>query len=447
MGEKSIYQELKKRVRDLEKAVSERVRRERAYLETEERYQIHFSLANDVIYTIDRDFILTSVSPNVERLLGYRADELMGRSLGEVGVIPPEYAAKAMGEIRRVLRGERIISSTYQFITRDGSVKYGEVSGVPFVCDGTAKAVISVARDITDRVEMERSLRESEERFRAIFESAQDCIFIKNTELEYVFVNPCMEKVFGFPSGEILGRRNEEIYTDGSGAESVEIDLCVLSGEVVEGEYSRTIGDKTLTFHAIKVPMRDSTGRITGLCGIARDITERKRSEELLQAKEKELAGQARYLEEMNIALRVLLDSREKEKRHARETIVSRARKVIYPYLEKIEAGSLDEESRTYLNIIRTNLDELLAPYTNPLSQHYLDFTPMEMRIADLIKQGKSTKEMAGMLNVSPFAVSFHRNNIRRKCGILNTKKNLRSYLTAIEQQEPWQDRQDEPVI
>jgi len=136
----------------------------------------------------------------------------------------------------------------------------------------------------------------------------------------------------------------------------------------------------------------------------------------------------------MNITLKVLLDYREREKKHAQEAIVSKARKVIYPYLEKVEACTLDEECRVYLNIIRDNLDEFLAPYWNPSSQQYLDFTPMEMRIADLIKQGKSTKEIASMLKVSPFAVSFHRSNIRKKCGIHNEKKNLRAYLATMDQ-------------
>jgi PAS domain S-box-containing protein len=282
---------------------------------------------------------------------------------------------------------------------------------------------------------MEKTLHESEERFRTIFESAQDCIYIKNLNLEYVFVNPCIENVFGLSSEEILVKKKEEdLFAEGIESDINETDQSVLGGDVVEGEYSRLIHGSLLTFHVIKVPMRDSTGKVTGLCGIARDITERKRFEQQLLAKERELAHQARYLEEMNITLKVLLDSREKEKKQAQETIVSKVRKIIYPYLEKMDASNLDEENRIYLSIIRSNLDEFLSPYINPLSQQYMNLTSMEMRIADLIKQGKSTKEIAGMLKVSPFAVSFHRNNIRKKCGLLNAKKNLRVYLNTIEQ-------------
>jgi PAS domain S-box-containing protein len=435
MNEKSIYQELKRRVSELEHAAAERCCAEDILRETADKYHIHFSLANDVIYTTDESFVIQSVSPSVERVLGYKPEELVGRSFADLNVITPEYLDKAVKESLMVLSGERIIASTYQFITKDGSIRFGEVSGVPFMRDGKARAVISVARDITERIEMEKSLRESEERFRAIFESAQDCIYLKNLNLEYVFINPCIEKLFGVSSRDILGKKNEDLCLRDIEPDIRDNDRKVLGGDIVEGEYSRVINGSLLTFNFIKTPMRDSSGNVTGLCGIARDITERKRFEEQLLAKERELAHQARYLEEMNITLKVLLDSREKEKKQAQEVIVSKARKIIYPYLEKIESSTLDDENRIYLSIVKANLDELLSPYVNPLSQHYLKFTPMEMRIADLIKQGKSTKEIAAMIKVSGFAISFHRSNIRKKCGLLKAKKNLRAYLDTIEQE------------
>jgi PAS domain S-box-containing protein len=434
MSEKKDTINLKKRVAELELLASETEAAEVDLRETAEKYQIHFSLANDVIYTTDETFVVQSVSPSVERALGYKPEELVGRSFAELNIITPEYLDKAVKESLMVLSGERIISSTYQFITKDGAIRFGEVSGVPFMRDGKARAVISVARDITERIEMEKSLRESEERFRTIFESAQDCIYIKNLNYEYVFVNPCIEKLFGVSSKDILGKKNEELCLRDVEPDISENDRKVLDGDIVEGEYSRVINGSLLTFNFIKTPIRDSSGNVTGLCGIARDITERKRFEEQLLAKERELAQQARYLEEMNITLNVLLDSREKEKKQAQEAVVSRVRKIIYPYLEKIESSDLDDENRIYLSIVKANLDELLSPYTNPLSQQYLNFTPMEMRIADLIRQGKTSKEISTMLKVSAFAISFHRSNIRKKCGLLKAKKNLSAYLNTIEQ-------------
>jgi PAS domain S-box-containing protein len=429
MKSKPTYEELEQRVQELTRVVDGLRQSETDLRMSRERYHIHFTLANDVIYSLDTRFRVKSVSPNVEQALGYTPLELIGRTFLELDILHTDFVEKAISDAVAVLSGERIYSTLYHFIKKDGTLRYGEVSGVPFKQDGKVVEIISVARDVTDRIEMEKSLRESEERFRAIFASARDCIFIKNLDLEYIFVNPCMEKVFGLTSEEITRMGGRDLFGEESDKES---DLRVIGGEVVEEEHSRLIRGSNMTFHIIKVPLRDSSGKVSGVCGIARDITDRKRYEQDLMAKEAELARQAKFLEEMNITLKVLLDSREKEKKQVQETIVSKARKIIYPYIEKME-----EEFRgsIYLNIIKSNLDELLSPFSNTLSAQFINnLTPMEVRIADLIKHGKSTKEIAALLNVSSFAVSFHRSNIRKKCGLHNTRKNLKAYLHGGDQ-------------
>jgi PAS domain S-box-containing protein len=136
----------------------------------------------------------------------------------------------------------------------------------------------------------DKHLRESEAWFRAVFETAQDPIFIKDRELRYARVNPAMEKLFGVSAQELIGRRDTELFDDGDGLEAVEVDSRVLSGAIVEQEHTTRIRGETRALHVIKVPMRDRTGEITGLCGIARDITERQRAEEALRRRNRELA-------------------------------------------------------------------------------------------------------------------------------------------------------------
>ncbi|MDT8273916.1 MAG: helix-turn-helix transcriptional regulator, partial [Desulfomonilia bacterium] len=92
-----------------------------------------------------------------------------------------------------------------------------------------------------------------------------------------------------------------------------------------------------------------------------------------------------------------------------------------------------DEQSRLYLKIIRTNFDALIASCASQKSSEYLLLTSTEIQVADLVKEGKSTKEIAEFLCVSPNAVSFHRGNIRKKLGLLGEKKNLRSHLQVLE--------------
>ena len=433
MGNCPACKELEHRISELETETRRLRKVEQDLYESQEMYRIHFTLANDVIYSIDPQFRVLSVSQGVKKMLGYAPDELIGRPFHELNVLAPEYLEKAFNDVRRVLSKENVASSIYQFITKDGKRRFGEVSGVPSVRNGRATAVISVARDITERLEMEQTLRASEERFRAVFDSAKDCIFIKDRDLTYTFANPCMRELFGLPLEEIIGKKDRDLFGEADGREISRVDARVLIGEIVEREHTKTVKGSQITFHVIKVPMMDSSGMVTGLCGIARNITERKRFEEALRDKEMQLHMQAKNLEEVNTALKVLLDYREEEKRNIQEDIVSRAERLIFPYMEKLEQGCINDGGRTYLAIIRSNLEELICGNKRVSRPLYRHLTPMEIQVSDLIRQGKTSKEIASMLNISMHAVSFHRLNIRKKLGLLHTKTNLGSYLKSAE--------------
>ena len=161
------------------------------------------------------------------------------------------------------------------------------------------------------------------------------------------------------------------------------------------------------------------------ILGIITDITERKE-------KDRKLEQQARNLEEVNTALKVLLEQRENEKTEIKETLLANMKKSVYPYIEKLENIGLDRNTQTIVNIIKSNINDLISPLASNLSSEYFSLTPSEIQIADLIKYGKTSKEIASILNVSPKAVAFHRGNIRKKLGLLNKKINLRSYLQTF---------------
>jgi PAS domain S-box-containing protein len=121
------------------------------------------------------------------------------------------------------------------------------------------------------------ALRQSEERFRAIFESATDWIFIKDSDLNYTLVNPAMERFLGIPASRIVGRSPEEVFGPEIGKRIRERDSRVLAGEPVEVEQAKVLHGVTYVFQDTLVPLKDSRQRIIGICGICRNITERKR--------------------------------------------------------------------------------------------------------------------------------------------------------------------------
>lgn len=154
---------------------------------------------------------------------------------------------------------------------------------------GNLLGAVEFARDITERRRVEEALRESEGRLRAVFETAQDSIFIKDRALRYTQVNPAMEQLFNLPASKLIGRTDDDLFDREAASHIREMDSRVLEGEIIEEEHTKKIGGLPFTFHVVKVPIRDESGGIIGLCGIARNITERKKAEKKLREKMDEL--------------------------------------------------------------------------------------------------------------------------------------------------------------
>jgi two-component system, NtrC family, response regulator AtoC len=137
------------------------------------------------------------------------------------------------------------------------------------------KAVEEKTRLVEKIRQSGEQLRLSEERFRAIFEVAQDGIFIKNTLLRYTQVNPAMLKLLDTDFGSVIGRTDADILPDAAG-EMRNIELRVLKGQAIEAEHTIDLNGSSVTLSSSRMPMRDSTGRVTGICGIIRDVTGRR---------------------------------------------------------------------------------------------------------------------------------------------------------------------------
>jgi PAS domain S-box-containing protein len=147
-------------------------------------------------------------------------------------------------------------------------------------------ATLNIAQDLK---KAKKELQESEEKFRAIVETAEDSIFVKDRQLNYVMGNPAMELLFGIPCEELLGKSDTELFGVDAGKHIEEVDRQVLKGETVEEVHSKPVGEEIKTFHVIKVPLRDTADNIIGLCGIARDVTEQKRMDDELKKSMAEL--------------------------------------------------------------------------------------------------------------------------------------------------------------
>ncbi|HPR56700.1 MAG TPA: PAS domain S-box protein [Deltaproteobacteria bacterium] len=185
---------------------------EEALRESEERYRIHFSLTNDVMFSFDRQLTIRSVSPNVERVLGYTPEELTGRTIAESNLLHADDMQEALDNAQHVLAGGVSLSSIFQFVTKNGDILMGEVSGIPLSRDGKVVEVINVARDITKRVNTENALRESSERYLHILDSLPGAVcIIKDEDTRFMFANRAFCALSGHEIRDIIGKTPVEL--------------------------------------------------------------------------------------------------------------------------------------------------------------------------------------------------------------------------------------------
>ena len=161
------------------------------------------------------------------------------------------------------------------------------------------------------------------------------------------------------------------------------------------------------------------------------NITEQKKTQDALQQRTQELELKTKNLEETNIALNIILKRREVDKSEIEENIVNNINELIMPCLHQMKKYRMDAMALKYSSLAESYLTDIVSPFLRKLSTKHLQLTPKEVLVASLLKDGKSSKEIADILNISVRGVEFHRNKIRSKLGIINKKENLRSHLLA----------------
>ena len=162
-------------------------------------------------------------------------------------------------------------------------------------------------------------------------------------------------------------------------------------------------------------------------------IIELKQTVEALRAREEDLDSKTHLLQETNNALNVLLRKVEDDKRELEEKILFNVKNSLEPFLFKLKNSKMDARQKAFLDVLESNLDQLTSSFSRGLSIKYLDITPAEVQVANLVKLGKSTKEIAELLSLSSRTIDTHRENIRKKLGINQRKTNLGTFLLSIQ--------------
>jgi PAS domain S-box-containing protein len=302
--------------------------------------------------------------------------------------------------------------------------------------DGTISGAVENLQDATDRHIAEQQLRDSASRYRQLFESANDAIFLLH-EGVIADCNPKALELFECSRDAIIGLTapdlSPEIQPAGERSDE-EIrkrteSLLQNIPNFFEWRFVKTNGRH---FDAEVSITRFLISDTPYALAIVRDISDRKALIRKLEKRQTELDEKTRYLEKVNLALKNSLDHREVEKRAIEENIIVNLKRFVIPYIEKLENCRISADAKAYLNILQTNLYEVTLKFSETIFSKYVDLTPTEIRIADFIRNGKDSKEIANILGLSPSSVQWHRKNIRNKLKLKNKKVNLYTYLNSL---------------
>ena len=162
------------------------------------------------------------------------------------------------------------------------------------------------------------------------------------------------------------------------------------------------------------------------------EIIERIETEKTLREREADLQIEKFNLQEANTALRVLLKRREMDRRELEEQVMYNVKTLIQPYLDKLKHGCRDSRNKAYTAILESNLHDITSPFSHRMTLEFYDLSKSELKVANFIRQGRRSYEIATALGLSVRTVEAYRNSIRRKLRIKNKKVNLRTFLLSI---------------
>lgn len=324
-----------------------------------------------------------------------------------------------------------------------------------------------VHRELAERKKAEARIRQSEQRYRNFLESSPDPIVVYDMGGVATYVNPAFEQTFGMTRSEVLGRQIDFVPPE-EWPKTRDAIEAMLSGKMIKLFETRrlTRDGRKLDVQLSSCLYADDHGRNIGNIVTLRDITarkeaeralrsyqdqleelvkertaelaneveERRRAEEALRRREKELEAQSQHLEEVNTALRVLLKQRGEDKTELQESVLGNIKELVSPYVAQVKKTGLTTRQQTLVRIIESNLDSIVSPFINRISSKYGSLTPTEIRMANLVKEGRSNKEIAELMSISKNTVLYHRHNIRKKLHLTKTSINLRSHLLTFEE-------------
>jgi PAS domain S-box-containing protein len=441
-------------------------------LESEEKYKALYRSNPTPTLTWIRtegDFILVSYNSAAEVLTGGEIVGELGKSASEIFNERPDI----LSNLERCF-GEKIRFTEETFFNLPNSAAASQYQLT--YAFAAPEFVFVHVEDITRLRQTERELAQSEKRFEELVNLLPETVFEFDLDGRFVYANRAGFEKFGFTAQDLEnGTHMLDLVVPQEREKALQnMTRALEGGPIGLNEYTLIRKDGSTFPALLRSSLIIQDGRPAGVRGFLIDITERKelerkileardelearvkqrtqeleianrillreiaerrQVEEALRSREKELQEKAEELREINTALRVILKKSAADKEELEDKMMINVKDLIMPLVEKIKQEELSGRQRAHVSAVENNLREIVSPMTRELTRTYQPLTPAELQVANFIKQGRTSKEIAEILNLSSRTIESHRKNIRGKLGLKHQRANLRTHLLSIDRE------------
>ena len=416
-------------------------------LEKLKNYERILSSTDDLVVLVDSTYNHLEANDAYLETVGRSKNMVLGKTLTDIFGLEV-FRQKLKNNLDQCFAGESVMFKDIFWFLKKGRCAMSVTCTPCLRKSGYPDAVLNF-REICDKDQEMAALLDSEERLRLAFDVSSDGLWEFDLTTGKVHYDENWCRLFGYgkkTSAEVLTPWVEMVHPDEKAAAVLQLEsLQQGRHERYGGEFRMRNAQASYQWVASRaiVAARDSAGKPSRIVGIHRDISATMAWEEsqylIKKNLEKKVAACNRLLqierekvEDTNTTLEVLLEKRDQDRAEIEEQLLANVKQLTAPLLEKLRRTKLDTAQEQLVKIIQANLEEITAPFINRLSSKHLNLTPMELQVANHVKQGRSTKEIAAMLHLAPETINVHRKNIRKKLGIRNKHINLRTLLASL---------------
>ncbi|MGA2223057.1 MAG: PAS domain S-box protein [Syntrophobacteraceae bacterium] len=415
---------LRRRINELETIEKDTKKYEEELNRVRAMFEGLFEFAPAAILVVNHEGRIIRVNKQTERLFGYSRSELLHTPLE---ILLPERFREIHKEHRRKYLAEphvRPMGRELELYGRrkDSSEFHVDIALGPLQIEQDV-FVLAVIRDFTEFKQSEAGRLREKSISDATIDNMPGIFYLLDERGKLFRWNKNLEQASGYTALEISKMRFLDFFA-GEDKETMAKSIGVFTkGQTtVEADLTSKDGSKAAHFFTVS---RVDIARTQWLVGIGVDITERKGMELALRES-------AENLSEVNSALKALLRQRDEDRKEFEEAVLLNVKNLILPYFEKLRGSKLENNQKTWLDILQTHLREITSPFTRKLTFQQMNLTPTEIRVAAMVKDGKTTNEIAEILGSSEKSISVHRNHIRGKLGLHGKRANLEAYLAGL---------------